>query len=189
MISRQTLANLLMRYEMKYSLRILPDPDPPNPRDDDNLGTMICFHNRYNLGDKTKLTSDNFKSWKELEDYLIKKEGAAVILPIYIYDHSGITISTQPFSCPWDSGQIGFIYVSREKLLDEYNKKYVTHALKVKAAGILRDEVDAYDVYLQGDYWGYEIVDENDNPVDSCWGYDDYNYCKKEGQAALQGLL
>lgn len=28
------------------------DPDPPNPRDDDNLGVMICWHRRYNLGDK-----------------------------------------------------------------------------------------------------------------------------------------
>ena len=139
---------------MKYSLRIVEDPDPPNPRKEFwvNLGTMICFHNRYDLGDETELTSKNFHGWNDLERFLIKKENAAVILPLYLYDHSGLTISTTPFSCSWDSGQIGFIYASREKLLDEYNAKYVTHALKVKAAGKLRLEVNAYDKYLQGDF-------------------------------------
>lgn len=30
--------------------------------------------------------------------------------PIYAYIHGGITISTKPFSCSWDSGVIGYVY-------------------------------------------------------------------------------
>ena len=28
------------------------DPEPTSPREGDNLGTMVCWHSRYNLGDK-----------------------------------------------------------------------------------------------------------------------------------------
>ena len=41
-------------------------------------------------------------------------------LPLYLYDHGGITMSTNPFSCPWDDGgQVGWIYASKQKFIDE----------------------------------------------------------------------
>jgi hypothetical protein len=42
-------------------------------------------------------------------------EDKVCIKDLYLYDHSGITISTSPFSCGWDSGQVGFIYLTRQK--------------------------------------------------------------------------
>lgn len=35
-----------------HTIKIIHDPDPESSRDYDNLGTMICWHKRYNLGDK-----------------------------------------------------------------------------------------------------------------------------------------
>jgi len=36
----------------KFELKIEQDTDPMNPRTDwDNLGTMVCFHKLYDLGD------------------------------------------------------------------------------------------------------------------------------------------
>ena len=37
-----------------------------------------------------------------------------LMLPLYLYDHSGITMNTTGFSCPWDSGQVGWIYAFKE---------------------------------------------------------------------------
>lgn len=37
---------------------ILQDTDPQNPRDpgwQENLGSMVCWHKRYNLGDKPRM--------------------------------------------------------------------------------------------------------------------------------------
>ena len=76
-----------------------------------------------------------FQSWNELENHLIKKN-AFIVLPIYMYDHSGITISVNPFSCPWDSGQIGFIYISKEKARKEYSKKRLTAKFKKQISEI-----------------------------------------------------
>lgn len=38
-----------------YTIRLVPDPDPENPREEwDNVGTMRCWHRRYDLGDRPK---------------------------------------------------------------------------------------------------------------------------------------
>ncbi len=42
------------------------------------------------------------------KDKLIEEEKAIFITSLYLYDHSGITVSTWPVSCQWDSGQAGF---------------------------------------------------------------------------------
>ena len=39
---------------------------------------------------------------------------------LYLYDHSGITMSTGSFCDSWDSGQVGFIYVTKEDIEKEY---------------------------------------------------------------------
>lgn len=80
-----------------------------------------------------------------------------VVLPLYLYDHSGITISTAPFSCPWDSGQVGFISVSKAKVREEFGIQRITAKVREKAEEILRGEVKDYDQYLQGEVWAFEI--------------------------------
>jgi len=55
-----------------YSIKIYQDQDPPNPRNFDHLGTMICIHPRYKLGDEhdlspediMELTKDKNVVWK-----------------------------------------------------------------------------------------------------------------------------
>lgn len=152
-------------------LKIVQDSSPESPRNWDNLGTMICFHNRYDLGDKHSYSSDDYSSWEEMKKAIIKEENTAVILPLYLLDHSGISISTGAFSCRWDSGQIGFIFVSKEKALEEFGGKIVTAKLKEKLERILDEEVETYDQYVRGDVYGFQIVDEDDDVVDSCYGF------------------
>ena len=128
---------------------------------------------------------------KDAEHYIqraieraIDKE-IAVILPLYLYDHSGITMRCAPFSCPWDSGQVGYIYVTKEQLRKEYNVKRVTKAIKEQAERVLRGEVEVYDDHLTGNVWGYSVKVLAPDPAcekcggvvlryeldDSCWGY------------------
>ena len=141
-----------------------------SPRSWYNLGTMICFHKRYDLGDEHVLSSDSFNGWNEIEKYIIKNYDAAVVLPIYMYDHGGITINTTGFSCPWDSGQVGFIYVSNRKLRSEYNIKKVSKKFKDLAKDILIGEVDTYSKYLEGDVYGFSINGEES--MSGFYGYD-----------------
>jgi len=180
-----------------YTVKVEQDHDPMNPRTgfthNDNVGKMVCFHRRYDLGDEQpKCSPDQYlfqmmwerehslhRKWvpedieqRHLEAYINKH---FVILPLYLFDHSGLSMSVRPYGCSWDSGEIGFIYVDGES--KEYDDLI---------AG-LTGEVETYNQYLGGDVWGYIIEDSAGDVIDSCWGFHGFDYCKSEAMHILSG--
>lgn len=159
-----------------YTIKIIPDDSGESPRDWDNLGKMVCFHGRYTLGDKHDIRHEDFAGWDEMERYIIKELKAVVILPLYLYDHGGISISTGTFQgravhADWDSGRVGFVYLDAETIKKEYSVKRISKQLKEKVEKILIAEVKTYDDFIRGDVYGYRVEDAEGNDVDSCWGY------------------
>jgi hypothetical protein len=178
-----------------YLLEIFQEESPESPREWDCMGTMICFHRRYNLGDKNDIiNSSDFNSWSEQREWIEKNIKPAVLLPLYLYDHSGITISTSPFSCPWDSGQIGWIFVSKDKVREEYQVKRITKDIIEKATKVLEGEVETYDQYLTGEVYGYRVSKvsvcdkgcEHKELIDSCWGFYGEEWAIKEGKELME---
>lgn len=104
----------------------------------------------------------------------------AVILPLYLYDHSGITMRCSAFACPWDSGQVGYIYMDRDDILREFGGKRVSKRKRERAEALLRSEVEEYDQYLTGDVYGVIVEDEDGEEVDSCWGFYGLDYAKEQ---------
>lgn len=153
------------------TVQIFQDEYPSNPREDwDNLGTMVCFHGRYELGDKKHgFRQGDYNSWAELKRAM-EKEGYVAILPIYLYDHSGLSLSTSPFSCRWDSGQVGFIGVTKEKIRKDFQVKRVTKEIIEKATAVLEGEVKTQDDYVAGRVYGFKSFEDGEE-VDSCWGF------------------
>jgi hypothetical protein len=172
-----------------HTIKIEHDDLDLNPRTEwDNLGTMVCNHKRYSLGDEEaskEIPWNDFNSWQEAEDYILNNYDVGVILPLYLYDHSGITMNTTGFSCPWDSGRVGFIFITKDKMRKEYSKKRVSKQLTEKVAEYLKKEVETYDQYLTGDVWWYKIEDANGTEIDSCGGYYGYDYVKKECESIV----
>ena len=143
-------------------LEIFVDENPINPRDGRQFGIMYCFHRNYSLGDPHELEKEDV--------HKIKKDSKNIVLPLYLYDHSGLRISTVPFSCPWDSGQVGIISVSKKDVLKEYNCKRVSKALTEKVKVRLNAEVEIYDLFLCGEVYYFKLsIDGKD--VDSCGGF------------------
>ena len=103
----------------------------------------------------------------ELTELVERMEGM-VILPLYLYDHSGITMNTSGFSCAWDSGQVGWIYADYDMIRDNYGE--VTPETISKAKNLLESEVEEYDHYLTGQCYGYKLY-ENDSEIDTCYGF------------------
>jgi len=175
-----------------FRIKIIHDENPESPREWDNLGTMVCFHGRYNLGDKHEYNSDHYNRWDDMEKEIIKRENVCVILPLYLYDHSGITMNTTGFSCPWDSGQVGYVFVSKEKVRKEYGVKRITKKVIEQVTNVLVGEVSTYDQYLTGDVYGYEIYEvttnngiETETFVDSCWGFYGSDHCMEEAESIV----
>lgn len=151
-----------------FTIEAHMDEDPESPRDWDNLGTMICWHRRYDLGDKHEFAQpDDFLEWLKSEK--------AIVLPLYLADHGNIWMSTRrdcyPFNCPWDSGQVGWIYTTLAKIRENFKCKHVTKSTKTKANKALINEVAVYSDYISGEVYGWIAVSPSGETVDSCWGY------------------
>jgi len=242
-----------------YTLIIESDDHPLNPRKDyDNFGRMVCFHCKYNLGDKhdyqepndffadilsdpsftkpvfdyirkgraedVKIEYDQTEREWQLISYcnfaekwvieasfppgldknyiptsfldaalailpmsamleIVSELSDFLILPLYLYDHGGITISTAAFSDFWDSGQIGWIYADHDMIKKEYGD--VTEETIANAISTLEGEVKCYDLYLTGQCYGYRLF-EDEHEMDSCWGFlGDLDELKDELRACL----
>lgn len=209
-----------------------------NPRDDDNLGTMVCWHSRYSLGDEhhydnpqqfveslanevDPTVADRIDYWENGDGWtqLYRKYGTAspakhgaptaysmcsekiqniihkaldkhvVILPLYLYDHGGITMSVGDFGDIFDSGQVGYIYITREKILKEYGGKIVTKALRERITKYLKGDVETYDMYLTGAVYGFQVFDEDGDDEESCWGFFGYDHNKSGIMDEVQHYL
>lgn len=160
-----------------FTLEILYDCDLESPRTEcDNLGKMVCFHNRHCLGDKHNIDHRDYNGWDEMEKAICRKEDVAVILPLFLYDHSGLRISTTSFNgraqhASWDSGKVGFIYATKDAVRDYYGIKRITEKFTEKIVSRLINEVDTYDTYLSGDIYYFSVKDEDGEIVQSCGGF------------------
>jgi hypothetical protein len=156
-------------------LKVINDENTDNPREWSNMTVMVCFHNHHTLGDKHDYDHKDYSGWEEMKKAIIKDNDVAIIEPLYLYDHSGITIATSPFSCRWDSGQIGFVYITKKKVREEYSVKRITKKFLESAASVLKGEVETYDQYIRGDVYGFKEETPEGKYVNSCWGFYGYD--------------
>ena len=96
-----------------------------------------------------------------------------IILPLNLYDHSGLSMSASSFlgraqHAEWDSGQVGFIYATADNIRAEYGNCSAESVEKAKT--LLKSEVETYDYYLSGQCYGFRLY-ENGEETDSCWGF------------------
>lgn len=151
-----------------YTIEVYPDEDPINPRHDfDHVGTMVCFHPRYDLGDKDHgFTPETLTAHVALP--------GVTKLPLFLLDHSGLTISTGRYVCDpqgWDTSLVGFIFVDAEKAAKEgIPEDHIEETL--------RAEVEEYDQYLTGAVYCYRVIGKLGEVVHSCGGFFGYDHEK-----------
>ena len=158
---------------------IYHDPDPTNPRKEfDHLAEMVCRHGRYNLGDRQEGPYTEEELREAYPDIL-------TVLPLYLYDHSGLTVATTPFGSRWDSGQIGWAFVRKEgaEKMGCVGQAWGEKQLKEAIVG----EVEEYDSFLTGEVYGYRVKSPSGEELDSCWGFiGDMEYVESEALQAAK---
>lgn len=172
-----------------YTIKIEQDQIFESPREWDNLSTMVLFHNKYSLGDKDHgIDSDNYSGWSGMKEAIIRKFKPVCIAPVYLYDHSGISIKIGSFSgllpeghAEFDSGQIGFVFISAEKARENWSAKRISKKIRYHSERVLNAEINIYDQFLRGDVYGYSIEELND----SCWGFYGYDCCLQEAKSIV----
>jgi len=104
----------------------------------------------------------------ELEERFFNK---FVGKPLYKYEHGNIALSTTPFGCRWDSGQVGYIYTTKEKARENFGIKRITKDVRTSVMAILEGELETFETYVRGEVYGYTVEDEDGEVLDSCGGF------------------
>ncbi|MBY0379691.1 MAG: hypothetical protein K2P99_04755 [Burkholderiales bacterium] len=168
---------------------IIVDDFPIHPRENsENLGQIYALHKRYQFSE-IKLDNSQCNSWQD-EYSLIRKElDIALILPLYLYDHSGLAISLTPFSCRWDSGQLGYIFVTKKRLREFFDCRRISRNYLEKARKSLDLEVAEYNLYLQHEVYNVAVLDNTKQILDSCFGIYGYQNAQAIGEKMKQSLI
>lgn len=124
---------------------------------------------------------------------LVQESQEVAILPIYLYDHSGLEMRTTDFADRWDSCQVGWIYITKLDFLRETQNSDESQWQR-KAVEFLQKEVAVYSDYLYGNIYGYvEYSKEEDGnwkeTGDSCWGFYGSDILTNGIAEAVDGLL
>ena len=119
--------------------------------------------------------ADMLREEMESNALLTLAESANVVLPLFLYDHSGLSIRTSSFvgdtpHAEWDSSQVGWICAREKTILAEYGGDTLTEEHFAKANALLQGEISIYDSYLRGECYGFQLY-ENGEEIDSCWGF------------------
>jgi hypothetical protein len=177
------------------TIEITQDNFPESPREWCNVGTMVCWHRRYILGDEQPDHSPEDYLLRLMQDREFRQKRKCVpddidlshvakyvdkhflVLPLHLYDHGGIAMSVTMFGCLFDSGQVGFIYAERRQ----------TEKFDLLTA--LLNEVKVYNQFLTGEVYRYAIKDDEGNLLDSCCGFYGFEQCKEDALAEASAII
>ena len=143
--------------EPTYSVRIERDEIEDYPFEYDDTFTLYSNH-KYFDPDKHDMEElfDDEGNLPTLEQLNLSRSDYDHFR-IYSYEHGMMTVSTRPFSCPWDSGLLGIVAVKKDAVND------------TKEA--FENYVKTLDQLLQGDVYTFIIEDEMGEQVDCCCGF------------------
>lgn len=216
-----------------WTVKIYADDDVRNPfKEYDQLGKIVHWHRDYDFGERIdpstletscpmcnglgtgdpidcdecgdtgRCVTGNVVEW------LRETHDAVVILPLGLLDHSGLHMwvgggAHWTDSAGWDSGTVGFIYATREDVLENWGVKSLDQIVENHkgekltvleyAERVLRNEIETFDQYLTGDVYGYVIYmpdgEESERIGDSCWGFYGWEYAVDEAVSALESAV
>lgn len=162
-----------------------------NPRDADNITFMVCWHPNHLIGDEQITNPDGrgaidrdsygvprnyvgtFQSMEHLRRYIGIVRRGIHVLPLYLLDHSGLSIRAGSASPAdpgeWDTTMIGFVYTTHERVTELCGEGEKYHADEWLEEQV-RQDVDIYDSFLRGEVYGY-VVARGADDEESCWGF------------------
>ena len=166
------------------TFEVIRDECPTSPRDDDNVSILWGCHKRYKIGDENPYPVTKFNGFNAFKSQIETDHDVLAILPVYMYDHSGVAYSTDrsyPFNDQWDAGQVGWIFATAETVKMIFGDTEVTQD---RLVDILKSDLAAYEQWTNGNVYGFVLktppedvckhcgrFDEADMVEDFCWGF------------------
>ena len=99
-------------------------------------------------------------------------------LPVYLFDHSGVSLGTSAYSCRWDSGQVGFICLPKKSVPNHFNG--TIECAQAAALDCLEVEIGELSMYMGGSVYCLDVesvdfvnVSEGEHAIEELdWEYE-----------------
>lgn len=170
-------------YNDRYSYEVYHDDTYPDTYAEEHRAFQIWA----TVGTKRYLPVDLVINPEQSEQVAEMLADTTAYLPLYLHAHSGVSVSTSPFSDPFDSGQCGFAVIVDPD----------AHGISVDAMGhdwnaTITGLVKEYDAVLRGQVVGWVIREKktcsscnhtSEEVVDGVSGYVMMDY------KAIDGLI
>ena len=180
---------LQWKHYLGYDIAFLPDECADCPRNDDNLGTILCGLRRYRFGDIIPRTSEEYF---DMRDEMMQTNG--IYRDIEAYIHSNIHLTTGTFNgklpqghYEFDTCHAGYIYASRERILEWFGAKRITKHIIKKVEETFERELQTLTAYLNGECLRIEISKDGKG-VDFLSGFYDYDEALDEAKRIINNL-
>lgn len=165
-----------------YTITLAYDEYPTNPREWGNVATFVCRHRRYDFGDRQDIDAcidELVRKYVDLSAYddgyiddltneekldLVGETNEVLVIPISIYDHSGVAISLGEMR-GWDCGVIGFAYMERATAIKAGAPKDTWKEWAERRMGA---EMETYNQYVQGEVYMYIVTDRHQTKIAAC---------------------
>jgi hypothetical protein len=158
---------ILTSTDGEYRVVASIEHEASDPRWGAEFGLMFARHRTYTLGDEhVGILSDLDTVLQEqgmdaVIEWLHTEQGATVILPLYLHDHSGLSMTAGAnlladgiphviVAGGWDTSLVGCIFDTAENRLDWVGD----------TEAILRAEVEEYDLYLRGEVYTLTVQEK-----------------------------
>ena len=160
-------------------IEILSSYDVENPRNFGQDSVLVTALNRHHIiGDNCR-DAELPEGCTSMEDAFRQhlKENKlginnVIYLPVYAYIHSGITIATTPYSCRFDSGQAGYIYLTKKDARERLGVKKLSKENKDTIYKQLVEEVALLDSYICDEVFTFTIDGEYPDEAGEFYGSD-----------------
>lgn len=179
------------------------DTDPVNPREfyDSQLTRIFVPRSGPVRGDTDDIDElyellgrkgcdidwDGWQPARPQDLVAVCKQYGVDLRPLYAYIHSGIALSLSPFSCKWDSGQCGWVWLD----LDDPEVKSVAKQVD-GIDSIFRSEVQEFHHYVSGEAYGigvYQIGEDGHPDLMNCeevWGFFGLDHTREELETMME---
>jgi len=132
-----------------------------SPRLDFRVGNILSYHRRYRFTDNDLIgtaldIAENVLDIygmddEKVEDYLRIEYKAQYVFPLYMYDHGQIDLSLGEYNCRFDSGKVGYFYITESADLD------TTEMSLEEIKSMVEAELDEYVKWINGETYAYRI--------------------------------
>lgn len=141
----------------------------------------------YIYKDFLKWSRNNNRDYADIFEYDNNPVIDKYTFKVFVYDHSGITLSLSSFDCEFDSGLAGYVRYTKNDLSPEDARKFIAGVID-DINSIYNGEIYRYSIYrIKSMTVDKKEITINKELIDSCGGFTgNLNYCEEEAKSQIK---